>query len=147
MKSLTIVSDAKERKSRPDQGIMDNFESYLPYRVELDAFLGQQTGKNYPFVNVKAVQLFDSADSDLLQLVDLLLGALQNAVIAGARRETKRVLSQIVADWYQDVQRPPWEQKYGMYRKFNVWGFPDDQGRPFSHIPCKIVQQTQMDLF
>jgi hypothetical protein len=45
-----FISDTKNRASRPDRAWIDNFEQYLPYRAELDAFIGQSQGRRYPFV-------------------------------------------------------------------------------------------------
>jgi len=144
---ITVISDAKERKSRPTQGIVDNFDEYLAYRVEFDAFLSQQKNPMRPSVKVGDILLEDSAQHDLLQLTDLLLGALQNAVVAGSQRETKRYLAETVARWCEDIQKVPRKQKLGMRRKFHVWGFPDDKGRPFNRVPCRIVEQDQLSLF
>ena len=152
---LTIVSDAKDRKSRPDQGFEDNFERYIPYRVELDNYLARQSvgGAAYPVISVTEVRTVNSSENDFLQLTDLLLGALQAALSGRAGRETKRTLARMVYDWcveraqgrrrhrgrnprgrrrgssrFQEVG----EEVFRMDREFNVWGFPDAHGRPFS---------------
>jgi hypothetical protein len=72
--SIHFVSDAKDRASRPGQRMIENFENYLPYRTELDAFLNHAGNRSYPWVNLE-LSLQDSASDDLLQLCDLLLGA------------------------------------------------------------------------
>jgi hypothetical protein len=82
--SIHFVSDAKERVSRLDQGFIDNFEDYLPYRAELDAFLQQQHNRSYPSVELN-LELQDSVSDDLLQLCDLLLGATQMALVAASK--------------------------------------------------------------
>lgn len=48
----TFISDKKVRAARPDQKWQDNFEDNLPYRAELDGFLSQMRGKNYPSVSL-----------------------------------------------------------------------------------------------
>jgi hypothetical protein len=66
---LTVVSDGKDRKSRPDQGIVDNFEDYLPYRVELDNITTKLTSeRRYPTVKMQPIQIISSDQSNLLQL-------------------------------------------------------------------------------
>ncbi len=43
--TIRFVSDAKDRASRPDQGMVDNFDEYLPYRAEFDAYIAQAREK------------------------------------------------------------------------------------------------------
>ncbi|OUC09622.1 hypothetical protein RY27_01720, partial [Litorilinea aerophila] len=79
---LTVISDGKDRKSRPEQNTVDNFEEYLPYRVELDNVVRHlTTNRPYPLVRMTSVQTPRSQESDLLQLTDLLLGATQAALM------------------------------------------------------------------
>jgi hypothetical protein len=147
---LTIVSDGKDRKSRPEQGIVDNFEDYLPYRVELDNIIAQlTTERHYPTVKMQPIQVISSDRSNLLQLTDLLLGSLQAAMLGISNRPVKRELARMVSSWYQDLQLPPWKQQYKMHRKFNVWGFPDDQGKPFNHFSMAVSPNAaeQLSLF
>lgn len=133
--TLTLVSDGKDRKSRPDQGLVDNFELYITYRVEsdnLDKWLF--ANQSYPFIKMKPVRIIPSDQDDLLQLTDILLGATQSALVNSAIRPTKRYLASRITAWYEDLQKPLKEQFYGMHRKFNLWGFPDDQGRPYNRF-------------
>ena len=125
---IDFVSDAKDRTTRPDQGLIDNFESYLPYRAALDSHLSQFNGNRYPRVELR-IELFDSAREDLLQLTDLLLGATQMALVAKAQRRVKREIGEFVIRWCEDLRRPPWQQQLGLYRRFNVWAFPDKDGK------------------
>jgi hypothetical protein len=141
---LTVKSDAKDRKSRPDRGLVDNFEDYIPYRVELDNFHARESRYGaYPKVFVTDVCPADSKKSDLLQLTDLLLGATQAALTGGAHRPTKLKLGTMIVSWYEDLQKPPWDQKLGMHRKFNLWGFPDDDGGPFNKFSMSLATNEQ----
>ncbi len=136
---LTVVSDGKDRKSRPEQGVVDNFENYLPYRVELDNMMTQSsTGRRYPTVKMQPIQVISSDQSNLLQLTDLLLGSLQAAMVGISNRPTKKALAQMVSSWYHDLQLPPREQRYKLHRKFSIWGFPDEQGKPFNRFSMAI---------
>lgn len=64
---LTLISDEKGRKSRPEQGLVDNFEEYIPYRVELDNLLAQQSSSQpYPVVRMLPVRAINSAATDVL---------------------------------------------------------------------------------
>lgn len=139
--SLSIISDGKDRRSRPDQrfaGTSDNFEEYIPYRVELDSWLAQQRGVRYPTVSVQDLQVISSEKSDLLQFTDLLLGATQEALMGLSKRPVKQELGRMVVRWYGDLRKPPWEQYYNMHRKFDVWGFPDKGGRPFNELRLEL---------
>lgn len=143
--TVHFISDAKDRATRPDRGWTDNFEQYLPYRAELDSFVGQSP--SYPFLNVD-LELCDSAKEDLLQLCDLLLGATQMALVAGSSRPTKRELGKMIVRWYRDLQKPPWQQKFRLHRKFNLWGFPDDDRKAYNRLKLALnIDDGQLSLF
>jgi len=135
--AIAFVSDAKDRMSRPDHGWVDNFEDYLPYRAQLDAFLSQTQGKRYPSVDIQ-LSLQDSAENHLLQLCDVLLGATQMALVAGSTRPTKQELGQMVVRWCRDLAQPTWKQKLSLIRKFNLWAFPDKEGKPYNSVPLQL---------
>jgi hypothetical protein len=135
---LTVVSDGKDRKSRPEQNVVDNFEGYLPYRVELDNSRQQALDPHYPTVAMNPVQTINSAEDDLLQLTDLLLGATQVALSGKSQRPVKRELGRMVVSWYLDLKKEPWKQEYKMHRKFNIWGFPDEEGKPFTNFDIAL---------
>jgi len=133
--------------SQPNHGWVDNFDSYLPYRAEIDAFLSKSQGKPYPSVTL-SLKLQDSKDEDLIQLCDLLLGAVQMALVAGSTRTTKKELGRIVARWCIDLRSPPWEQKLGLHRKFNVWAFPDKDGQAYIELPLQLrINEQQLSFF
>ena len=145
--SIRFISDAKERASRPDRGLIDNFEDYLPYRAELDAFVSQQSNHSYPSVSLD-LKLQDSATQDLLQLCDLLLGATQMALVAESKQPTKRELGQMVVRWCEDLRHPPWQQTFRLHRRFNLWAFPDHEGRPYKSVSLALCSDDgQIDLF
>jgi len=145
--SIIFVSDAKDRRSRPDERWVDNFEDYIPQRAELDAFLTQDEGKPYPNVKLE-VRLQDSSKDDLLQLCDLLLGATQEAVVAGSNRPTKRELGHFVLRWCENLHLPPWERKLDMHRKFDLWAFPDEKGAPYNRVSFGLpISDKQLKLF
>lgn len=144
---IHFVSDDKYRTTRPDKGMIDNFEAYIPYRAGLDSFLSQSQGEHYPDVTL-TLELCDSAQEDLLQFTDLLLGACQVALVARANRLTKRTLGEYVVRWYYDLKKPPWQQRFKLFRKFNFWGFPDENGRAYSNVPLKLhIDDGQLTLF
>ena len=143
--TLHFISDAKNRTTRPDRCWTDNFEQYLPYRAELNSFLNQWP--RYPLLNVD-LELCDSAKEDLLQLRDFLLSATQMALVAGSSRPTKRELGEMIVRWYRDLRQPPWKQKFGLHRKFNLWGFPDENGRPYNKAELALnIDDGQLRLF
>lgn len=144
---IRFVSDAKDRATRPDKGMIDNFEAYLPYRATLDSFLAKNKGKRYPYVSME-LMLEDSAREDLLQLTDLLLGATQMALVARSSYETKRELGAMVVRWCQDLRKLSWEQEFGMHRRYNLWAFPNHEGCPYSHVPLSLkVEDGQQRLY
>jgi len=144
---VQFVSDAKDRMTRPDQGMVDNFEQYVPYRAQVDAWLSQAQGKRYPSLSLR-IRQEDSSSDDLLQLTDLLLGATQTALSSGASHKTKRELGAMVVRWCHDLRKAPWEQQYGLHRKYNLWAFPDDEGRPYNKLPLQLrVDDGQLSFF
>jgi len=130
-----FISDAKNRATRPDRALIDNFEEYLPYRAELDSFLSQS--ETYPRVRMD-LELRDSAEEDLLQMCDILLGATQMALVAGSSRPTKRELGEFIVRWYRDLQQPLRQRQFRLYRKFNLWGFPDQNRRPYNRVELAL---------
>ncbi|WP_447973909.1 hypothetical protein [Nitrospira sp. Kam-Ns4a] len=144
--TIHFFSDAKDRATRPDCGWTDNFESYLPYRAELDGFLSQLDRRPYPSVSLD-LTLRDSTGEDLLQLCDLILGATQMVLVAGSSRATKQELGEMIVRWCRDLQQPPWNQQFGLHRKFNLWAFPDQHGRPYNRVGLALtVNDGQMRL-
>ena len=144
---IQFISDKKGRLSQPDKGWEDNFEDYIPYRAELDAYISHIAGKNYPKVTLN-LEISDSASDELLQLTDLLLGATQEAIVAGSSRPVKQELGRYALSWCQDLKKKPWQQQYRLHRKFNVWGFPDKEGKPYNDISFALkMNPNQLSLF
>lgn len=147
--NIHFVSDAKDRATRLAEQEMDNFETYIPYRAELDAYLAQAEGRSYTSIKM-ALEQRNSADDDLLQLCDLLLGATQMALVAGSRRATKRELGSYIVRWCEDLRKPPWQQSLGLHRKLNIWAFPDTDGKPYNNpsfaLPLDSPQQGLLSL-
>lgn len=130
---IHFVSDAKDRKSRPDRGITDNFEEYIPYRAELDAFLAQAEGRSYPAVRLR-LELKNSAEEDLLQLCDVLLGATQAALVGDSRRETKRELAKYIVRWCNSSRNLQRQRPFCLSKNFDVWAFPNEDGKPYKNL-------------
>ncbi|HEK86072.1 MAG TPA: hypothetical protein ENO29_06935 [Candidatus Aminicenantes bacterium] len=97
---VEFVSDKKDRCTRPNQELFDNFEQYLPYRVQLDSYLNQDKDFVYPKIKKMLIRLEDSKENDLIQLCDILLGATQTALVGKANRNTKLELGRIILSWY-----------------------------------------------
>ncbi|MGQ9473846.1 MAG: hypothetical protein ACUVQZ_08715 [Candidatus Caldatribacteriaceae bacterium] len=116
---ITFTSDAKDRATRPDREWVDNSGEYLPYRTVLDSFLNQVGGKDYPSVKL-SLYLKDSHSEDLLQMCDLLLGATKMALVAGSQSKVKTELWRMVQHCCKDLKQPARNQRYGLYRKFNL---------------------------
>jgi len=145
--SIVFISDAKFRMSRPEEGWIDNFEKYIPYRAQLDSYLSRLEGKKYPFVKIEKLETEDSSRNILLQFCDILLGATQMAIVAGSNRETKRKLGKMIVKWYKDLFLPPWEQTFNLHRKFHLWAFPDKNGAPFTNIDFALkINDGQLNL-
>lgn len=83
---VKFISDKKGRVSLPEKGIEDNFEEYIPLKAQLDSLYS--SNPNYPQVRVQ-VEMKDSSEEDLLQLIDLFLGSTQAALIGECQKYTK----------------------------------------------------------
>jgi len=138
--AITLISDGKTRKSGPTYEMVDNFENYIAYRVELDSLIARDS---YPELIVRGVRTVSSAQHDLLQLTDILLGAIQCALVGKAKRLTKRDLALRVLAWCKDIEKEPWKQTYKMHRKFSVWGFPDENGEIIRSLPWALSLDEQ----
>lgn len=143
---ITFVSDAKNRVSRPDNGMIDNFEDYIPYRAKMDEILSSVHGKRYPTVRMNPIVFAESRSDDLLQLTDLLLGACQETLAAHSFRQTKRELGRMISRWCQDLTKKPWEQEFKLHRKFSFQVFPDHNG-DFAPPPIILCDNQQLSLF
>jgi len=135
---IKFISDGKYRISRPDKGIIDNFESYIAYRAEFDSFIRAIEGKKYPIVQVIDIKTKDSSKDDLLQFTDLLLGATQMALTARSTRPVKRELGRYVVRWCYDLRNPLWEQQYFLHREYSLWAFPNENGKPYNNPILKL---------
>ncbi len=135
--NITFVSDAKDRATMPDRNMVDNFEDYLPHRAKLDSRRSQSIGRTFPAVQMR-IELRDSASDDLLQLTDLLLGAVQMALVAKSSRPVKRKLGKLVVQWHEDCHRPPLKRQYRLHGPFDLWGFPNDKGRYYNKLPFEL---------
>ncbi|MGQ9694956.1 MAG: hypothetical protein ACUVWV_09450 [Thermodesulfobacteriota bacterium] len=142
---ITFISHAKDRATLPDQKWRDNFEEYLPYRAELDSFLSQIEGKNYPSISLD-IHLEQSDQEDLLQLYDLLLGTTQMALVVGSHHKVKVEFGRMVQRWCKDLKQSPGKQQLSLYRKFNLWAFPDKDGRPYNNLPLLLKDDSQLAL-
>lgn len=144
---IVFVSDAKFRMNRREEGWIDNFEEYIPYRAQLDSYLNRLEGKKYPEVKIERLEIENSSRNILLQFCDILLGATQMAIVAGSTKETKRKLGKMIVKWYKDLFLPPWEQTFNLHRKFHLWAFPDKNGAPYTNIDLALkINDGQLNL-
>lgn len=143
---ISFISDNKDRTSRPDKGIIDNFNDYIPYRAELDCMIAREECKKYPKVQM-TLELRDSDEDDILQLIDLILGATQQALVAGSNSPTKCELGEFICNWCHDLSKVPWEQEIGLHRKFSFWAFPDGEGKPYSFPSLALEHRDNITLF
>lgn len=142
---LTFVTDAKSRASSPENSMIDNFEAYLPYRAELDAWISWMSGKSYPNLRMNPIQARDSQKDDCLQLTDVLLGACQVALTARSKNPTKRNLGWIICRWCLDLKQETRRQSLGLHRKFSFQIFPDNRGG-FADPPLALSPPEQPSL-
>ena len=83
-----------------------------------------------------------SAEEELLQLTDILVGSIASAVEAKSRQKTKLWFGNEITKFIDDIKLKPWEQVYKLHRKFSVSFFPDDQGLVSNTTEIKIKQDS-----
>jgi len=134
--TLELCSDAKSR------GEGDNFANYVPR--ELSRTIEQKRKEKsgaYPEIRLlhPQVLLIDSdpaeapkkmrEECELIQLADLLTSAIAQAITGSSGQKAKISLAETIGRWIEDTHKPPWLQTRGLYRRFSVSCFPDENGR------------------
>src|SRR5579864_3371668 len=132
---LFVYSDQKDRRPDGDGINKDNFESYI--RRE---FSFRKTKFGGLTVQLRELCCLDSKSNDLLQLTDLLLGAVSNALSTKALRETKlwfgREMAKIMKGSlnpeellpaFPDDELSP-EFDHSSVTNFSIKYFPDENG-------------------
>lgn len=150
--ALTLYSDGKGRQHG------DNFTTYIPRAVqERISEKHRRSPTKYPSLNVSPkVILLDSNPRrcgsefrekvEFLQMADLLTSAVAQAVTASSGLKGKIELAQMLAHLVQDSRLPPWLQKEGMHRCFNVSAFPGPKGE-FYNCSLSILDRNALRLF
>lgn len=150
--SLRICS---EDRSRPPE---DDFCTSVPHRLKLKLNQFRDPRSKSPRLvepqpsitlvvgDPAKVPPEQRGDCEFIQLVDLLTGAVNQAVNASASQEIKLDLGSLAASWIADTRLPPWTQKKNLHRRFSVSCFPDKIGG-FFDVPLEIAHRGQMGLF
>lgn len=161
--TLMIYSDEKSRRPgllsllQEAQENIDNFEDYVPNRVidEIDQRREQQPQK-YPALeilapiitipsNVADVEPNLGEKGELIQLTDVILGSIAEAIIAGSTYPTKLELASIVSEPILDTRKKPWEQKYKLHRRFSLSYFPSSEGLIYTNGELAITAALHVD--
>lgn len=79
-----------------------------------------------------------SPEQELLQLTDLLVGAVSTAVAPRSRAPTKLWFAREMAKVMEDVRQPPRPQSFGLHSRFLVSYFPDYAGRLYNDGPIHL---------
>jgi hypothetical protein len=150
--ALDLFSEDKSRTSD------DNFTTYLPWQVTKRVSEKRLKDSKCPEIlqpvspvtlvcgDPKTVVSTMKEHCEFIQLVDLITGAVAQAVNAGALQKVKIDLGVLAASWIEDTRRPPWLQDKDLHRRFSVSCFPDAQGG-FYDVPLAITNRDQLSLF
>jgi hypothetical protein len=136
---IEVVSDDRTRSRNdlqpPDGVTTDNFEIYLPKRFAEDA--DKEYTEKVP--SVSSVRVIPSSsgrapgerktDEDLLQLCDLLCGAVAQAFSRSSRDETKKRFGAQMRAMANMTLKPPWDDRPSFCERLAISQFPDRQGR------------------
>ena len=149
---ISIYSEETSRSAE------DNFKSYVPAQLAIKLNRSRKPGSKSPRLVEPVPQIIcvpgnperTSSDQrghcEFIQLVDLLTGAVNQAVNANASQEIKIDIGEFVAGWIHDTRRPPWTQSLDLHRRFSVSCFPSRNGG-FFEVPLHISQRHQESLF
>ncbi len=154
---IMFYSDSKTRRPGGDEigdGIAsDNFEEYLCKRFALDISKIQERtdtsffrnswqengkcSKGYPLKGVRIVETKNeptkerSAEEELVQVCDLLLGSFGSVMIGSPpsrSKKAKQYMYMKAKRLVEDIEKKPWKQRYHLYKRLWVGCFPDQQG-------------------
>ena len=142
--TLFIFSEKMTRASN------DNFEVYLPQE------LARRAGNNnkcpqviVPLEKVKLiignprkVEPSLAEHCEYIQLVDILTGAVSQAINAKASQQIKIDLGNLIADWIGDTRLPPWLQENRLHRRFSVSCY--DGNSKFYDVQLGILSKNQL---
>jgi hypothetical protein len=79
-----------------------------------------------------------AAEQELLQLTDLLLGAVSTAIAPQSRAATKLWFAREIARVMEDVRQPPHARSFGLRGRFVVSYFPDYAGHLYDDGPIHL---------
>ena len=79
-------------------------------------------------------------EEELLQLCDLLTGSVASAVVTKSMSQTKFWFGERIAPFILDTRKPPWEQVYGLHKRFSVGYFPNSDGKIYTNGHLKILE-------
>jgi hypothetical protein len=79
-----------------------------------------------------------SAEQELLQLTDLLLGAVSTAIAPQSRAATKLWFAREIARVMADVRLAPGPKSFGLHGRFLVSYFPNYAGRLYNDGPIQV---------
>jgi hypothetical protein len=151
--AVRFFSDRKYRKH------IDNFRTYIPKEVAKSiAQKRVQKPLHYPKLRLldHEVALTTSdpsyatpdtyADTELIQLVDLLTSGIVQALSLRSQQRAKVVMGEILADWIEDTRLPPWLQSQDLHRHFSLSCFPNRKGE-FHDPNLATSNRKQLTLF
>jgi len=156
--NIVFFSDSKTRRPGGDEigdGITsDNFEEYLCKRFAFDmlkiqermdtSLFGNSLQENNEYSNrsfLKEVRIVKtrnelpknrSAEEELVQLCDLLLGSFGSVMTRSPPSRNKKVKQYMymrAKRLVEDIEKKPWKQRYHLYKRLWVGCFPDQQGK------------------
>jgi len=150
--ALKFHSDSKSRQ------MGDNFVTYIPQAVnESVNYKRIKKPSRYPEINLVHHEVISinsdpkiacadkKEECELIQLVDLLTSNIAQAMTMSSSQKIKIVLSEIIAEWIEDVKKPPWLQTNELHRCFSVSCFPDEKGKYYSPT-LAITNRNQISL-
>jgi hypothetical protein len=153
---LQIFSDNKVKRPEgliADGVNTDNFEEYIKDSILLDEVYDSRIPKiilkDEPIICIdKEVANKFPKEYEILQLCDILVSSVSGTIFRRSKVETKSWLSDNIAKLILDTRKKPWQQEYGLHRRFSVSYFPDQRGCFYNNgTICLSSNSEQQILF
>ncbi len=141
-----VFSDDKSRNKR---FIEDNFTKYVPNKLEKELF--NYKSNEFKNIIIKPEIVLKSSKEDIfLQFCDILLGAISQAIEVKSKRLVKLDLAEKISYCLLDLRKKRERQELNLFRRLNLWYFPNKYGYPYTEGPLeitKIIENNNPQLF
>jgi len=151
-----LIIDILAEKRKVPRG--DNYQTYLPKRF-FDTFVNRTYKRTdiSPKIEVGCivtqldmrVGFGDRAEQDqpyfaCLELTDVLTSAVGQAFNRTSATGKKLRMGEEIAKVVLDTEKPPWAQVFDLFKRFDVWGFPNERNGIYDSLYPVLSKKTEL---